>query len=274
MFARIAGIFLMIFGAVGMVVPFLPSIIPLVAGFCLFTTGSLPPFLSFPRCAFTVDWDWVRQEILKKERLADMAAGQTKDAINKTLDQCLKKARTLIRPKVTTVRKKIAAITDGGVRLEGGTLFSGAKLASYLTGASDAYVFVATIGCGIEKTATERMAAGESLEGYLFDRIGSFAAESLAENIEMKLRKHCEAREESVSMRFSPGYCDWPVEEQRVMDKLIGFSKAGISLTEGCMMVPRKSISAVLGIGPIHVFPRTGSPCMICNKRDCSYRRD
>ena len=131
-----------------------------------------------------------------------------------------------------------------------------------------------TIGERIENAASELTKGKEPLEGYLLDRLGSFAVESLAESVEKKIRRDYLRIRKSVSMRYSPGYCDWPIEEQRILAKELDFSKIGVTLNESCMMTPKKSISAIVAIADSGVFTESGSTCEICEKKDCSYRRD
>ena len=130
-----------------------------------------------------------------------------------------------------------------------------------------------TIGKVLEDKASLLMREGDHLGGYLLDRIGSLAVESLARSFEEYLRKNYEVKNMSVSMRISPGYCDWPIEEQFNLAKALDFSKAGVRLTRNCMMVPRKSITAIVGIGPKRLFSKTKSQCEACDKKDCDYRR-
>jgi cobalamin-dependent methionine synthase I len=74
-------------------------------------------------------------------------------------------------------------------------------------------------------------------------------------------------------MRFSPGYCDWPVEEQRILDGILDFSKIGVRLTDSYMMAPKKSVSGVVGIGPKNIFSGSRSQCEICGDKECGYKR-
>jgi hypothetical protein len=45
----------------------------------------------------------------------------------------------------------------------------------------------------------------------------------------------------------------------------------GVRLTKECLMLPRKSVSGVIGIGPREM--KNYNPCKTCNKRDCLGRR-
>ena len=73
--------------------------------------------------------------------------------------------------------------------------------------------------------------------------------------------------------RFSPGYGDFPLSAQKeILDGLEAGKRIGITLTEGGLMMPSKSVTAVIGISPVKGFCRTEG-CEACEKKDCPYRR-
>ena len=50
-------------------------------------------------------------------------------------------------------------------------------------------------------------------------------------------------------MRFSPGYGDFDLKYQKdILEYLDANKKIGISLTDSLMMIPTKSITAIIGI--------------------------
>lgn len=224
--------------------------------------------------AIKIDWKWVEAHLTAKERLGQISEGSTRKEVLKELGIALKAARSISDPKALFVKKAVTALNKGSIELEGGTKLSSAELSSYMKGAEYIYAYLVTIGKGIEDAASSEMSSGDHLLGYLLDRIGSFAAESMAKNAEDHLRRTLAADRLSVSMRFSPGYCDWAVEEQSKLDKIIDFSKIGVTLTESFMMVPKKSISAIVGVGPKKLFANIKSPCALCNMKVCDYRRN
>ena len=73
--------------------------------------------------------------------------------------------------------------------------------------------------------------------------------------------------------RFSPGYGDFPLSVQKqILDGLEAGKRIGITLTEGYLMMPSKSVTAVIGVS------RTPAACVIegceaCGKKDCAFRR-
>jgi hypothetical protein len=216
-----------------------------------------------------IDWDWVKEILFKKERISAGSPGAVLDGADESID----KARRLARPAAIFTKKALLSSGADSIKLAGGTEFSGKTVSSYIRPAEDVYIFLVTIGPAVENEASGLMKRGESLPGYLLDRAGSFAVESLAEKLECRLRKEYKSKGKSVSMRLSPGYCDWPIEEQVILDKILDFSRIGVRLTGSYVMIPQKSISGLMGVGPAELFSKVKSQCAICNMKDCDYRR-
>ena len=296
MLAKLIGVILIIIGIAGLVLPVIPGILLIMVGALLFfkdkeyeiikliNKRAPPYFVSFYHGFLSrivnnghligVNWIWVKNELLTRERIGADNDSDKSIAISKSLDECLTKARSLSKPNYIRVQKKITLVGEDFIEIEGGVRFSNGRIAQYIKGSSDIVIFLVTIGDEIENIAGELTSGKDPLQGYLLDRIGSFAVESLAESVEKKIRRDYLRIKKSVSRRYSPGYCDWPIEEQRMLAKSLDFSKIGISLTESCMMRPKKSISAVVAIADKGVFTERGSTCEICERKDCSYRRD
>lgn len=225
------------------------------------------------RRLYKIDWVWVKKELLEKERIDNMTDKIKQESLIKISEKCLMESRAIAQPKVISIARRIRHIKNDVIVIERGPVISSRKIARYLRGSDTVCLFLATIGDSVEKKASELMSKGDHLSGYIFDRIGSFAVESLAENTEKLLRKSYNKKNKSISIRFSPGYCDWPIEGQFAMDRILKFKKAGVELTKNCMMVPKKSISAFVGVGPKGAFKEGISQCNICRKDDCYYRR-
>ena len=224
--------------------------------------------------AITIDWEWVRAHLSARERIGKITAGSTKEAVIAHLKEALDIAGSKATPRIYSVKKEIINFKPGSLQIEGDIILSGKELSKHIKGATHICAFVVTIGEDIEEAASSCMNSGDHLLGYLLDRAGSFAVESMAKNAEDDLRRALAPEGLSVSMRFSPGYCDWPIEEQFKLAQIIDFAKAGVILTKSCMMIPRKSISAVVGIGPKELFSKIRSPCSVCNMKVCDYRRN
>ena len=135
-----------------------------------------------------------------------------------------------------------AAIASGGVRLAiGGTL------ARHLAGCPAAYLAGGTIGAGFD-AFQRRVSVSSGADALIAQAIGAALIEKLMDAVEEEIRAELAADETLVS-RYSPGYGDFPLEAQRTVLTLLDAPlKAGISLTDTLLMVPSKSVSAIIGV--------------------------
>ncbi len=130
-----------------------------------------------------------------------------------------------------------------------------------------------------ERYAVLVATAGQEVEDLLHhyrdtDLVKAFLADSIAsEFAEATARKAIEsiqttmAEGEKISNSYSPGYCGWLLKEQTKLFEFFHGETCGVKLTESCLMLPIKSVSAVLAIGPEVVKAPYG--CAICTKTDC-----
>lgn len=295
MLVRIIAVLFILIGIAGLLLPVVPGALMIILGVLLLYRGRheeinrlvnekaplhLVNFYNdflhkiiLPPHYVGVDWDLVKKDVLRSEKIGVSEGSERADKIRSALSACMVKARSLAEPKYTFEKKNILNIGDDFIEIEGGIRFLTRKIPPFIRGADSLVLFVVTIGDKIEKEAGILTSGKDPLNGYLLDRIGSFAVESLAERLEKRLRKDYSLFRKSVSSRFSPGYCDWPVEEQFKMVKAMDFSKAGVRLSLGCMMVPKKSISAIAAVANEGIFKDFISSCDICEMKECSFRR-
>jgi hypothetical protein len=134
-------------------------------------------------------------------------------------------------------------------------------------------VGVCTIGPALEAEGARRAAAGELLSALLLDAIGSAAAEAAADALNLKV---CHVALElglRAAPRVSPGYGAWDTAAQRELLALLPAAEVGIALTEGGMMVPRKSVSfAASLVQPGALALEPSSPCRHCGLERCRHR--
>ena len=73
--------------------------------------------------------------------------------------------------------------------------------------------------------------------------------------------------------RFSPGYGDCSILHQgQILNMLEASKTIGLSMTEGYMLAPTKSITAFIGVAHAEQFCHQ-KVCEECTKEDCAYRR-
>ena len=177
-----------------------------------------------------------------------------------------------IAPSFFRVYKDIGEISGNCVRIDTVT-FKSNVLARLLQQCERAAVFVITIGGYLEELVAYLATKEMMLQATVLDAVGSGAVEKFAGEIEAEIRCEAEADGLVVSRRFSPGYCDWVISQQKSLFQLLDDNTTGVSLTENMLMTPRKSISGIIGIGSPGRNIEKYNPCLTCQKKDCPGRR-
>ncbi|MDI9468934.1 MAG: vitamin B12 dependent-methionine synthase activation domain-containing protein [Bacillota bacterium] len=141
-----------------------------------------------------------------------------------------------------------------------------------LLASSDRVLLMAvTLGREVEMLI-RRQAFSNLAYSVVLDAVASAAVESLAEDINRELEgKYAPCH---LTERFSPGYGDMPMSVQGPLLRLLNADKElGIATTAGHIMVPRKSISAILGISRLPQSKRVPG-CEGCRLyADCEIRK-
>ena len=97
--------------------------------------------------------------------------------------------------------------------------------------------------------------------------------ETFCDEKNQELKSSYEAKGWYLRPRFSPGYGDFPLECQREIAPALEMGKRiGVNLTDTLLMMPSKSVTAVIGASRL---PRncTVQGCEVCAKLDCAYCR-
>ncbi len=119
-------------------------------------------------------------------------------------------------------------------------------LARNLRGCDRAAVFAATLGMETERQ--KRIAGVTSpAKALVLDAMGSAGIEEVCDGL---CRQLAEQYPDCVlHPRFSPGYGDLPLELQKTLLGILDAGRAlGVSLSEGMLMIPQKSVTAIVGL--------------------------
>ncbi|MBN1559414.1 5-methyltetrahydrofolate--homocysteine methyltransferase [candidate division KSB1 bacterium] len=149
-------------------------------------------------------------------------------------------------------------------------LATGKIIADELQRAESVALFACTIGTGLETWSKRLMNDGDFFAGYLVDAVASLTVESAMQKIQDYLEREQQDKGLRISNCYSPGNCGWPVTEQHKLFSLLPDNFCGITLTDSSLMLPIKSVSGIIGIGPAM---RKVNTCQFCDMKRCVYRR-
>ena len=162
---------------------------------------------------------------------------------------------------------------DPRVVLAGASLvFEGESVASHLRGARFAACFAATLGAESERQL-RTLAAINPLDAMLYDACCNALIEEAAQAAQEDIAHEAASAGLFARMRFSPGYGDLPLAVQPQFIKAIDASRRlGLAVNESLLLVPAKSITAIVGLFDELPPATTKKPCKECVAREyCSY---
>ena len=199
--------------------------------------------------------------------------GKLPPRISSLIDEYIDNVHYLIEPSYSYVIRDIALVQDSLAVIDGSIIFESQVIAGLLEQCHKVALFLVTIGKHLEETACRLAEDGIIVQAAVLDAIGSDAVERMADFVRDRIREAASAQGLVASQRFSPGYCDWDIDQQNTLFQAVDGDALGVQLTETCLMVPRKSLSAHVGIGPSHGNVENYRPRKACGKYDCPGRR-
>lgn len=143
------------------------------------------------------------------------------------------------KPAYVAMRVKLNREKDG-ISI-GKTLSKSTSLMKISEGASSALVLVATLGVGVDRLILKAAQLSPS-RAFITDAMADALIEALCDLAESRI---CEGL--ATRPRFSPGYGDLELSLGNELIALSGADKTlGIRMTESGLMVPKKSVNALI----------------------------
>jgi hypothetical protein len=185
--------------------------------------------------------------------------------------RALEEGSPLLQPRVQARRLLVEDLHHEQLKLEGDGKLSGELLAKHLSGAQEVVIILCTVGDELERQAAE-VSKDDIVYGLALDGVGSAGVEALANAVCARFEEEATEKNHQITIPLSPGMVGWPVEQgQPQIFDLLNAGEIGVQLTESMMMIPRKSLSLVLGVG--RELIAGGRICDYCSmKETCRYR--
>jgi hypothetical protein len=182
-------------------------------------------------------------------------------------------SQRLLEPAAAYELYPVTGIDGSQIELEGGKAVHGPALPAFLPEARELAVIVGTIGPRLEKQASDYTKNGQALRGMLLDGIGSAAVDKLVPQVIKLIAAGVAPLGYELSSPVNPGMPGLAMTEQWNIMELAKASEIGVSLTPSGILIPRKSVSMVIGIGPRMTRWTPAEVCARCNLREsCPYK--
>ena len=154
-------------------------------------------------------------------------------------------------------------------------VIEGKSIGKHLEKCDKVICIAVTVGEEIEQEITKRFDKGEYVSSVLLDAAATTAVEQAADAMEKTIEQQVSRNSYSMRWRYSPGYGDWPLTQQPELFRLAHAEEIGMQLSSAMMLIPRKSITAIIGLVKKNVDKKIEAVhnCAACDKIDCPSRK-
>ena len=197
-------------------------------------------------------------------------------AISKELDdqirRCMEETKKCCVPRLVygifSLREHEKGVFAGSLFLEGG------DIKSLLKESDRAVLLAATAGSEISGHIAKVQVADKG-SALIMDACASAAVENVCNNFEADLKEELKKNSLYLTDRFSPGYGDLPLSLQKDFCAVLNTQRRiGLTVTDNFLMIPQKSVTAIMGISK-KPQPKRKSGCEACNMFErCAFRKE
>lgn len=197
-------------------------------------------------------------------------SGAIPENINALADECERRLLDAMSPKFVYAVFDIERAAAGVLVKNTPLMLCGKSIAAHLRTCERCVLFAATLGAGADGVI-RGFESGAMEKAVIADCLASAAIEQVCELAETEI--HQKLSGQYFTWRFSPGYGDFPLDIQRdFLNVLNAQKRIGLTVTENLIMIPRKSVTAVIGVSGSEI-PKGRRGCAACGMREgCSFR--
>lgn len=208
----------------------------------------------------------------RKEILQSLGYGtqQPDEATAVEIEKAAEQMQQVVAPRWNWTRFDLAEnqeLKNTGVTLEG------RDIEAHLAGCHACVLFCVTLGMAVEQCIRAAEAVNMQ-QAVLLDSSASVLVEQYADAAEQLLLAQALEQDEFGTGRYSPGYGDLPITLQPIFLRLLNAQRTtGLSVSSSGILLPRKSITAIIGVANHPVSGKLAG-CANCALREkCSIRK-
>jgi hypothetical protein len=174
---------------------------------------------------------------------------QISSKTQKETDRIISQAAALISLRGSFTRLAINDNINGKISLDGDAIFHSKKLSVFLRDCKEAVLMGATAGNEIMEAIKEKSAQGDLQAAVIYDATASEMADAaldwIMDYINQLIRRE---KKTLLPRRFSAGYADFDLSNQKIIYQLLALEKIGVRITNECILLPEKSVTAISGL--------------------------
>lgn len=164
------------------------------------------------------------------------------------VESFLPEAIACLKPAACWGRFDVEMLSDNKISFPYGQIVSKDLSKNLTASCREIFLFAASIGLEYDRLV-QRSRISSMAKASFFNAIGAAAVENVCDRLNEELRQLAADEGKSLRPRYSPGYGDYNLENQQgIFDLLTPSKHIGLTLKDNLIMVPEKSVTAVIGI--------------------------
>jgi len=212
------------------------------------------------------------------------------DDLNNLVEECIALMQKAASSRHVRLSFSVSHDNDSFYLAAAGILLQGKDIVRHLSGCSQAVLLAATLGAEAD-ALIHRWKRVDITRSLILDACATQFIEGYCDEIQQQICAEAAASNLVATWRFSPGYGDFSLDIQpKILEALNASRRIGLTCTEHFIMLPRKSVTAVIGLTGEAGFndkadSQTGAfggrrfdsapACGGCALRDtCNFRKD
>lgn len=169
----------------------------------------------------------------------------TDDIIDECINEILGLIKTNFIYNIYEINKEDRNIflKNSKLKLEGEDIYI------HLQNSEKCAIMAVTLGNEVDRRI-KYYSKADLTKSLVFDACATTAVEALCDRVEAVIKKIAIDNGYHTTSRYSPGYGDLPLEIQpKILNLLDTSRRIGLTVTDSCILLPRKSVTAFIGIG-------------------------
>lgn len=195
------------------------------------------------------------------------------ESIDLLIDECIDEIKKYVSLKYIFKVFDIVKSIQGVEVLNSNLILEGRDIKEHLKYSKQCVVMAVTLGNLVDAKIRyyEKFNLTKAL---ILDACATTIIESACDEIQEEIRKEALKTNLGITYRYSPGYGDFPIDIQKnILDILEAQKKIGLSVTENSILIPRKSVTAVIGFQDRNIISEHPG-CKSCSRhKNCEYKK-
>lgn len=198
--------------------------------------------------------------------------------LDNLINECIAETSRLAKPLSVFKILDIEHPEENAVKIANSNLYlMGSDIVTHLQDAEKCAIMAVTLGIAVDQKI-KTLELTNMTKALIMDACATAAVENVCDEVEENISGLAMNMGLRINYRYSPGYGNFSLKVQpNILELLDAQKKIGLNCTDNNILIPRKSVTAVIGMNKDN--KRTGSQkncgaCETCNKKqNCLYRK-